>query len=60
MKQLMKKNETELEKYERRDTWTRCQVLNMRWISFSYATSDNIKFCHLIIFIKFIEKRKIQ
>ena len=26
MKQLMKKNENECEKYQRRDAWTRCQV----------------------------------
>ena len=26
IKQLMKKNENECEKYQRRDAWTRCQV----------------------------------
>ena len=29
MKQLMKKNENELEKYQRRDAWTRCQVTTL-------------------------------
>ena len=29
MKQLMKKNENEWEKYQRRDAWTRCQVFTM-------------------------------
>ena len=61
MKLLMKKNETEWEKYERRDTWTQCQLMtlkvNLRWICFSYAISDNIKFRNLIIFTKFIKKR---
>ena len=30
MKLLMKKNETEWEKYERRDTWTQCQVTTLQ------------------------------